>query len=133
MKYLLKSLFIAAISFHLVYTYIPAIDFGKDPQNLLIFIGGLFIISQLLHPIFTIILLPVNILTQGIASLLLNVLLVFGLIKFIPGFSVSPYSFTGVDLEGLVIPQKDFSQISTIILIAVAITIVERTLQKVFE
>lgn len=133
MRHYIKSILITIASFYITYTAIPAISVGRDPKNILLFIGGLWIISQIIKPIFSLVLLPVNILTFGLVSLIINIAFVFALLNFLPGFSISAYHFPGANIYGVIFPSIAFNQIYTILLISVSITILQKFLHIIFE
>lgn len=133
MRHYLKQLIIAVIAFYAAYTLVPTINLGLDPQNILITIGGILLISLILHPIFAIILLPINLMTLGFVSLALNIALIFALIRFLSGFTVAPYDFPGANIQGFIIPAAKLTQMATILTIAVIITIVQKVLHIIFE
>ncbi|OGD83036.1 hypothetical protein A3J17_02470 [Candidatus Curtissbacteria bacterium RIFCSPLOWO2_02_FULL_40_11] len=118
---------------YIAYIIVPTIDFGPDPKNILLFLGGLWIISQVINPIFSIVLLPINLLTFGLLSFILNVAFVFGLMNFAPGFTVGAYNFPGANIEGVIFPSYNFTQILTVILLALIITISQKILYIIFE
>lgn len=133
MRHYLKQLIIAVAAFYAAYTLIPTVSLGQDPKNILIAIGGILLISLLIYPMFSIILLPINFLTFGLMSFVLNVILVFALIQFLPGFSIAAYDFPGANLEGFIIPPAKLTQIPTIIAFATIITVVQKVLHFIFE
>ena len=133
MRHLLKSFIISAATVYIVYLIVPTIDFGPDPQNLLIFVGGLWIISQVISPIFSIVLLPINILTFGLVSMILNVAFVFALINYLPGFAVGAFDFQGALIYGVILPAMAFNEITTIILVSVIITLLQKLSHIIFE
>ena len=133
MRHIIKSILITIATVYIAFTLVPTIDFGTDPINILVFIGGLWIISQVVSPIFSVVLLPVNLLTFGFLSLVLNVAFVFALMNFVPGFVVKAYNFPGANIEGIVLPSYYFTQILTVILLALTITTIQKTLHIVFE
>lgn len=133
MRHYVKSILITIASIYITYLVVPTISLGTDPKNILLFAGGLWIISQVIGPIFSLVLLPVNIITFGLVSLLLNVAFVFALLNFLPGFSVSAYNFPGANIQGIILPPMAFNQITTIILVAAIITLLQKILHIIFE
>ena len=133
MRHIIKSILITIATVYIAFNLVPTINFGTDPTNILIFIGGLWIISQVINPIFSVVLLPINLLTFGLLSLILNVAFVFALMNFVPGFVVKAYNFPGANVEGIVLPSYYFTQILTVILLALTITAVQKILHIVFE
>jgi uncharacterized membrane protein YvlD (DUF360 family) len=112
---------------------VPTIKFGQDPGNILIVIGGFWIISQIINPIFSLILLPVNLLTFGLISLILNIALVFALLRLVPGFQIDSFDFVGVNYEGIILPAYHFGISQTALLIATIMTFVQKILHLIFE
>ena len=133
MRRYIKSLIITAASFYLMLIAVPTLIIGSDPKNTAILIAGLWIISHIINPLFSLIFLPLNILTFGFISLLLNASFIFALIYFLPGFKVEPYTFPGANIDGVIIPEMFLNQILTIILIAFGITIISKILHIIFE
>ena len=72
LKHYLRILIISALSFYVAYTLVPTISIGSDIQNIYLIIGGLLVVSMIIKPIFSLVLLPINILTFGALSLILN-------------------------------------------------------------
>ncbi len=133
MRHYLKSVLITVATFYVSISLINTINFSHGPKNILLFLGGLWIISQIVNPIFSLVLLPVNLLTFGLISFLLNVAFVFALLNFLPGFSVSPYYFPGAIIQGVIFPPVPLNQIETVLLFSATITILHKVLHIVFE
>jgi|SRR3989344_4702444 len=133
MRHIIKSFIITIATVYLTYSIVPTINFGIDIKNIALFAGGMWVISQLINPIFSIVLLPINLLTFGLLSYILNIAFVFALINFLPGFSVSAYNFPGANINGFILPQMGFNQVGTILLVALIITLVQKTLHLIFE
>ena len=133
MRHYLKSLIITSAALYLAYTLVPTINLGTDPKNVILVIGGLWIISQIINPIFSLILLPINLVTFGVISLILNIAFVFALLNFLPGFTISAYNFPGASISGVILRPTDFNQITATILAATIITLSQRILHIVFD
>ena len=133
MKHYLRSLIIAAISFYIAYSLVPTISLGKNLQNALLVVGSIFVTNLIIHPVFSIILLPINIITFGLLSLILNIVLIFVLTKFLPSFAIAAYNFPGVNIQGFIIPPVSLNQIETLLAVAIIITIVQKILHIIFE
>lgn len=133
MRHYLKAIVITSTALYAAITFIPTIHFGRDPKNILFTLGGLFLISQVINPIFSLILLPLNHLTFGLVMFLFNIALIFALINFLPGFNVNPYHFPGTTIEGLILPATSLNRVATIILVAFVITFVQKVLHIIFE
>lgn len=133
MRHYLKAIIISAVSFYAAYTLVPTIKIGQDPKNMLLLVGGIFIISQIINPIFSLVLLPINHLTFGLVMFVLNIALFFALLNYLPGFVINPYNFPGANILGVILPAANLDRLSTILLVAAIITVVQKILHIVFE
>lgn len=133
MRHYIKATIISAIAFYAAYSLIPTIRTGGDPKNILFIIGGLLIMSEAVHPIFSLILLPINHLTFGLASTVLNVALIYIFINFLPGFSIAAYNFPGGSINGFILPPTHLSVTASIIVVSAIITFVQKILHIIFE
>lgn len=133
MRHYLKSLIISAIAFYLAFTLIPTISLGKDPRNIAIVIGGLFLVANIVKPVFNLVLIPINHLTFGLVSFILNLILILGFVKFLPGFTIASYNFPGLVIDGVIIPAQSFNQVVTLVIVALLITISQKILQIIFS
>lgn len=133
MRHYLKAIIIAAVSFYSAYLAVPTISFGRDSKNLLVIIGAMLAVTLLLRPIFSLVLLPINFLTIGSVSLVLNSALIWGLTVYLPGFSVRAFDFKGANIDGFILPPYSFGELGTIILVAAIITFLQKVLQLIFD
>lgn len=133
MKYYLRKTVITLIALYSAYALIPSAKFGPDYKNFVIAIASLLLVSLFIKPLFSLILIPINFFTHAVASLLLNLIVVYALLFFLPGFTVSAFDFQGANFEGFVIPSYSFSQMYAVILFAFIVTVVQKTLHAIFE
>ena len=133
MRHYLKSLIITGIAFYVIYSLIPTISIGKDPRNLAIIIGSLFLVSNFVKPVFSLVLLPINHLTFGLVTFALNGALIYGLLRFLPGFTISPYSFPGAAIQGTIIPKQDFNTLASTLIVIFAFTLIQKILNFIFQ
>ncbi len=133
MRHYLKALIISSIAFFAAYQFVPTIVIGNGPKNIAIVIGALLVVSLLLRPIFSLILLPINLLTIGSISLILNTALMYSLTIYLPGFVIKAFNFKGAEINGFILPPYVFNQLATIILVAAIITAVQKVLHIIFE
>ncbi len=133
MRHYIKSLLIAIASVYTTINLLPVVGLGNDPKNLLLLVGGFWLITLLINPIFSIVFLPINILTFGLVSAVLNVAFLFALMNFLPGFHIRPYTFPGANINGVILPAIHLNQVLTIVTIAITITILQKILHIIFE
>ena len=133
MRHYLKALVIAAATLYITQLAVPTIDIGVNIKNYALVIGSIFLIAQIINPLFSLVLLPINHLTFGLVMFALNIALFFGLINFLPGFTVSAFNFQGATVDGVILPAVNFNQTSTVILVAFVIALVQKILHIIFE
>ena len=133
MRHYIKSLLITVASFYTTINFIPTLSVGGDPKNLPLVIAGLWFITLAVNPIFSIIFLPINILTFGLISAVLNIAFLFALTNFLPGFHITAYTFPGANINGVILPAVSLNQISTIIILALVFSILQKLLHLIFE
>ena len=133
MRHYLKSLVIAAATLYIAQMAVPTIAIGTGVKNYALVIGAIFLIAQIINPIFSLVLLPINHLTFGLVMFVLNIALFFGLINFLPGFTVGAFDFPGATVDGIILPAVFFNQTSTVILVAFVIALVQKILHIIFE
>jgi len=70
---------------------------------------GLMLANYLVRPLFNIIMLPINLLTFGLFRWIVNVAILWLVVKFIGGISIHPFNFNGITFGGIVIPALSFN------------------------
>ena len=133
MRHYLKGLVIAAATLYIAQMVVPTIDIGVSVKNYALVVGAIFLIVQIINPIFSLVLLPINHLTFGLVMFALNVALFFSLIRFLPGFTVGAFDFPGTTVDGVILPAVSFNQTSTIVLVALILGLVQKILHIIFE
>lgn len=93
----------------------------------------LAILMMVGKPILKILLLPINIITFGLAGLFINVLVLFLLTFLLPEVVITSFTFPGVSLAGFVIPSIHFSYAASLIVSSACITGITHTLYRLSE
>ncbi|MCR4324202.1 MAG: phage holin family protein [Candidatus Curtissbacteria bacterium] len=133
MRHILKSIIISSLAFYIAFTLVPTINIGQDPKNLPIVIGGFIITALIIRPIFSLVLIPINILTISFVSFGLNLALIFAYTRFLPGFSIGTYDFPGANFQGVIIPPVNLTLPLAILAVAAIITVIQKILHLIFE
>jgi putative membrane protein len=129
MKALIRLYLISTFSLWLINRWIP--------QGLIItggnhtFIQGgaaLMLANSLVKPIFSLILLPINLLTFGLFRWVTNVLILYLVVKFVGGINIQPFQFPGADIYGFIVPAINFNLWTAWIAIPFIISLVSGTL-----
>jgi len=133
MKYLVRVFLFNSFSLWFVSQIVPALQINGSWQVLL-FAGFVFSLLMLLvAPILRILFIPINILTFGLLSWFINVIVLFLLTFFVPDVVVTAWTFPGVSFAGFVIPEIAFSYIVSLILVSLAVTFFVNLLHDVSE
>lgn len=103
MKKILQNLFINALSLFFLTLIFPGIKIQQGWQGIVITGLGFTLIDILLKPVLKIIFLPLNLLTLGTLSWIINVISFGLLLLFIPQINVQAFYFNGLQWSGLTI------------------------------
>lgn len=110
MKALLRTLLFSYIALYLTQQIIGGLSFGDNYNiNLLLVLVALTILNLFIFPILKILALPVK--GPGFLFLrfVLNLVVLFVLTFFIPGFSIEPTFVSELLFFGIVLPSKSLS------------------------
>ena len=89
--------------------FIPGVHISDGFPTLLIGGVALTLLFLVLKPILNLISFPVNFVTLGIFSLIVNVLLLYLLTVFVSGINITAFSYPRIDFEGFIIPALVFN------------------------
>lgn len=128
MKSLLRNFFINLSALWATAYFLPAFSISEGIKGYLL--GALFfmIANLSLVPLLKLLLLPLNLLTLGLFTWVGNILALYLLVTNIPSFSVHPYLFPGVNLNGFIIPPAPLSSFHVAILASFMIGLIIHSL-----
>ena len=139
MRGILQSFVFSLVAIFGTSQIITGFSYGNDVV-VLVFSAFVFgVVNSYLRPILELITLPLNIVTLGLTSLLINVGLLFVTVRIVPGLYVGPFYFGGfqLDLPGsypnISIPAGDVPVILTLWLTSLLISVFMIVLGIVFE
>ncbi|MFH0936814.1 MAG: phage holin family protein [Candidatus Daviesbacteria bacterium] len=121
MKSILRNYLVNLGALWITTQIFPALSITEGLKGLLIGALAFMAANILLVPLIKILLLPLNLLTVGIFSWLINVLAFYLLIKIIPNFQISTYYFSGLYYEGFSIPGMELSSLQVVVVAALLI------------
>lgn len=109
MKHLLRSIAINIAALWLTSQIIPGFSYNNGFFSL--FIGGVavMLINALVVPALKLMFLPLNLLTFGLFTWVINVVALYFLVAVVRDFSLSPYTFQGFNLSGFSVPAIDLN------------------------
>ncbi len=133
MKKLLKTFLIITISLKITEIVLGNIQFETAWQTLLLAGAALTIFELFLKPIAKILLLPINLLTLGTLRWIINVLGLFVATTLIEGFSLTRYTFPGLNWNEIVFPSHNFNLIISYIIVALFFNLIMSILSQLLK
>ncbi len=130
-KKIIRSYLINIFALWVVSQYISGFHLNQGIRSLLLVGLGFTILHLVIKPILDLILGSINFLTLGLVGLLIDGGILYALTFYFPQISVSPWSFSGLKLSGIVIPPYDFNLILTIVICAAIINIIRLILNLI--
>lgn len=109
MKTLLRYFLINLVSLYLTTKVIPGLTYSGGIKSLFLGAAVFMLINFILVPLLKILFLPLNLLTLGFFSWLINVLALYALTTIVSDFALLPYTFEGITLAGIVIPFMELT------------------------
>lgn len=109
MKSLLRGVILNTAVIFFAALILPGLSYSDDLQVLVLAAAALGLVNLVVRPLVKLVMLPINLVTLGLFSWLINVLMLYLVTKLIPGFEVSAFEFSGLTYQGLVIPAISLS------------------------
>lgn len=133
MKYLLRVFLFHSFSLWLVSQILPALRINGGWQVLLFAGFVLSLLMLLVAPILKILFIPINLLTFGLLSWFINVIVLYLLTFFVSGVEVTAWTFPGWSFAGFVLPEIAFSSFVSFILVSLAVSMLVNLLHDISE
>ncbi len=97
--------------------------------------AGLFLslLMLIVAPILKILFIPINLLTFGLLSWLINVAILYLLTLFVPLVEIHNWTFPGIAWQGFIIPSRVLSYPFALILTSLTLTLIVNLLHSVSE
>ncbi|MBI5018681.1 phage holin family protein [Candidatus Gottesmanbacteria bacterium] len=133
MKYLLRVFLFHSFSLWFVSQILPALRINGGWQVLLFAGFVLSLLMLLIAPILKILFIPINLLTFGLLSWFINVIVLYLLTFFVSGVSVTAWTFPGWTFAGFVLPEIAFSSFVSFILVSLAVSMLVNLLHDISE
>lgn len=128
MKTILRAIFLNLITLYIVTLFFPGLTITN---NLIIFLYAAIVwtlLNKVVKPIIKLLLLPINLITLGLFSWVVNVITLFLLKYFIKGVAISAFTFSGFTYQGFVVPQMHFSLLFAYIITSIILALVHSAL-----
>lgn len=133
MKYLLRVFLFHSFSLWFVSQILPALRINGGWQVLLFAGFVLSLLMLLVAPILKILFIPINLLTFGLLSWFINVIVLYLLTFFVSGVEVTAWTFPGWSFAGFVLPEIAFSSFVSFILVSLAVSMLVNLLHDISE
>lgn len=115
MKHLIRVFLFSVFALWLTSEILPGVRMSGSWQTIL-FAGFILCLLQLIvAPILKILFIPINILTFGLLSWFVNVIVIYLLTLFVPEIQVNAWTFQGVSWAGFIIPFIEVSYFFSLI------------------
>lgn len=108
MRTLLRYFLINTVSLWVATKLIPGLTYSGGAKSLLVGGVAFMLINFLLVPMLKILFLPLNLLTLGLFSWIINVVALY-ILTTVSDFKLIPYTFPGYNYSGFIIPAYDLS------------------------
>lgn len=98
-------------------------------------LGGitLTLLFAILKPILSIITLPLNIITLGVFSFLINVIILYLLTIFVASIAISAFTFNGFSFAGFVVPKLYLNNFFAFVLASIVLSAIIGGLKWITE
>jgi len=133
MKSLIRTLILNIAVVFFAAWILPGLSYSNDFQILILAAAALGLVNMVVRPLVKLVTLPINLLTLGIFSWLINVLMLYLVTRLIPGFEVAAFHFEGFVYEGLNLSAAEVGLLSSYILSSFIISILTSTLGWLFD
>jgi len=133
MKHLIRVFLFNIFALWLTSQILPTL---KIPSGWQIMTGAGFVLSILMilvSPILKILFIPINLLTFGLLSWFVNVIILYLLTIAVPEIQIIPWIFPGISLVGFIIPPIHLSYIPALVITTFMISAVINILHGISE
>ena len=133
MKFILRSVVINTIAIWITSRLVAGLSYGGSLTTLLVAALAFGLINIFVRPLLKIIMLPINLLTLGLFSWLINVLILYLTTLVVAGLTLHPFDFYGLGYRGFSVPATHISLLGTAILASFGISLIGRLLYWLFD
>lgn len=127
MKGLLRTYLFYLLALWLTKTiFTPSIITPTDLQVWLIAAGVLALLNMLVKPVLNILFLPVNAVTLGLFSIVINAAIFFAFLRLFPQFQVEAWVFPGFTFQSLHLPQTPIPKLGTLFAASTTISAISK-------
>lgn len=133
MKYITRVFLFNTFGIWLTSQVLPTIHINGNWQILTISGSILSILMLVVAPILRILFIPINLITFGLLSWFINVIVLYLLTFFVPEITVVPWQFPGSSWSGFIVPPMYLSYFPSLVISSLTLTFITNLLHKVSE
>ncbi len=133
MKHLLRIFLFNVFALWFTSQLLPTLIVPNGWQAMLLAGLTLSLLMLIVKPILKILFIPINIITFGLLSWMINVIVIYLLTLLVPEIQVHEWLFPGASWAGFVIPAFQFTYFLALIATSLLITIITDVLNYVSE
>ena len=123
MKTILRAVFLNLITLYVVTLVFPGLTINKLAITFISAAIVWTLLNKVVKPLIKLLLLPINLITLGLFSWVVNVITLFLLQYIIKGVSVHAFTFSGFEYQGFIIPTLHFNLLFSFILTSIILHI----------
>jgi len=121
MKHLIRHVLFSAISLYVLSWMFKQVAI-TDIRTLLLTAIVLSLFMIVVKPIFQVLLLPVNLITFGLFSWIIHIIILFMVDWLVPGFQVGEITIPALNILGISIPAILLSRFWSLLLVSLAVS-----------
>lgn len=133
MRFLLRPFFINAAAIWLTAQFLDALDYSNSLAVLFLAGAALALVNLIVKPLIKILTLPINLLTLGVFSWLIDVLMLYIVTIIVPSFKIEPYTFPGFSYQDFSLPSLFLPKFWSLVLCSVVISFISSFLNWLFK
>ncbi len=133
MKGLIRDFSIFLLIFYFLARSISGFSYGNDLKTLALGVAVFLLLDIIAKPFIKVVFLPVNIITLGLFSWLINVIILYLTVKLVTGLTVAPFWFSGYSGLGIYVAARDISLFGAYIVVSFAISILEKFIYWIID
>ncbi len=128
-KSLIRTFIINAFALYLLSQNIPGFSLNEGLRTLFIISVAFTLLRVILKPLLETLLGSINFLTFGLLGVAIDAGILYALSRFFPQITLSPWYFPGAETHGFTLPPYNFTEITTIGLIAFLINLLHTIIE----
>ncbi len=133
MKKYARSIVTSLLAFGLVAYFYPGFSYHNNYYTLLL-AGGIFaLLTIFVKPILKLLSLPFNLITFGLFSFFINIIILYSISYFVHDFKIVGFHFPGLTLSGFFLPAYDLNQLVSALVASVIIGMFSTFLHWIFK